>query len=207
MKGWCRFCYPLNSKNFALVLKETKNFYVIPSIGPIVEGYLLICSKKHFPSCGNLPIKLYPEFEKLKREVQRVFLKVYQGFTFFEHGKTKACAHNGNDAHCFHAHLHALPTDIDILEVLTKNLGKPIRISSLKEIPNYLQDSPYLYYEIRENKYLWSAPIDLRQQFFRWLIAEKLGIPQKADWKLNPDWEGTYKTYSNLHHYFIQTQW
>jgi len=198
----CRFCFPLDEKNRSLVLRETKNFYVIASIGPIIEGYLLICSKKHFSSCGNLPAKLYPEFENLKKEVQEVFLKVYGGYTFFEHGKTKACAHNGKDTHCFHAHLHALPTNTKVVGVLTQELGEPIRISSFKEIPQFLPKDPYLYYEVEKDKYLWLAPVDLRQQFFRWILAEQLGVEQKADWKLNPNWEETEKTYLRLNQYF-----
>ena len=43
----CRFCYPPEKER---ILYATENFYVMASLGPIVEGYLLIVSKKHIPA-------------------------------------------------------------------------------------------------------------------------------------------------------------
>lgn len=47
----CRFCYPPEKER---ILYATENFYVMASLGPIVEGYLLIVSKKHIPACANI---------------------------------------------------------------------------------------------------------------------------------------------------------
>lgn len=41
----CRFCYPPEKER---ILYATENFYVMASLGPIVEGYLLIVSKNIF---------------------------------------------------------------------------------------------------------------------------------------------------------------
>lgn len=41
----CRFCYPPEKER---ILYTTENFYVMASLGPIVEGYLLIVSKNIF---------------------------------------------------------------------------------------------------------------------------------------------------------------
>lgn len=181
-----------------MVLTKTKNFYVMASIGPIVEGYVLICSKKHYLSSGNLPERLYPEFDELKGEIEEVFVKNYGGYTFFEHGKTKACAKNGDDQHCFHAHLHAIPLRVNILPELEKELGRPEKILSHKMISTAVGNEPYLFYETEQGKFVWRAPKDLRQQFFRWLLAKELGTLEKADWKLNPNWEEAEQTKKEL---------
>jgi len=31
-----------------MVVAESQNFFVFPSLGQLVEGYLLICSQEHF---------------------------------------------------------------------------------------------------------------------------------------------------------------
>jgi len=145
----CRFCWPLDQKNQDLLLRQSENFYIMASIGPMVEGFLLLCSKKHYSSCANLPKDSYTEFDSLKKEIRNIFTKIYGGYTFFEHGKIKGCcSQNGDSAHCFHAHLQALPTRVNILPQLIKELGSPIKISSHQEIVKVLKKTPYLYYEI-----------------------------------------------------------
>ena len=44
IESGCRFCNPPEKER---ILMETDNFYVMVSLGPIVEGYLLIVAKKH----------------------------------------------------------------------------------------------------------------------------------------------------------------
>jgi len=198
----CRFCFPLDKKNQSLVLGQLENFYLLSSIGPIIEGHLLICSKKHYSSSADLPVKLLPEFIKLKNKVKEVFEKNYGGYTFFEHGKTKSCQIKEDDAHCLHAHLHGLPTSKDALPFLVKELGQPIEIDSPREIKKILQDSPYLFYETKMGQFLWKAPKDLRKQFFRFVLVEKVKISESRDWKIDPNWQGARNTYQRLSAFF-----
>ena len=200
----CRFCWPLDQKNKSLLLKQSKNFYIMASIGSMVEGFLLLCSKKHYSSCGNLPSGLYSEFNSLKKEIKDIFTKVYDGYTFFEHGKIKGCcSQNGDSAHCFHAHLQALSIGMNILPQLITRLGNPIEISSHQEIIKVIKETPYLYYETSKGAYVWPAPLNLEQQFFRMVLARQLRIPQKvANWKVTPDWEKAKAIQKKLNLYF-----
>lgn len=43
----CVFCELDKNKLANTVIEETKNFYITPSVGALVEGYILIISKKH----------------------------------------------------------------------------------------------------------------------------------------------------------------
>ena len=63
----CRFCYPPEKER---ILYVTENFYVMASLGPIVEGYLLIVSKKHIPACANIPNEIFQEYLDLKEKVK-----------------------------------------------------------------------------------------------------------------------------------------
>ena len=65
----CVFCEEFQCQSFILknedfgnrVLYETENFKVLPGLGHIMEGYLLIVSKDHYISVGELPGKLFKE--------------------------------------------------------------------------------------------------------------------------------------------------
>lgn len=200
----CCFCFPLDDRNESLLITQTKNFYVIASLGPMVEGYLLICSKKHYPSCRNLSQDLIPEFEELKQWTGDILKKVYGKCTFFEHGKIKTCCKATDNAHCFHAHLHALPIDVDAKPILVQELGEAKKISTLGEVSDIFKERPYFYYETGEEKLIWPAPIEPRPQFFRWVLAKQLGVPKKADWQVNPDWEGAGATAKKLRKHFTR---
>ena len=67
------------------ILFESKNFVVFPTIGQIVEGYLLIAPKKHFISIAAIPKSMFSELEKLQKKVRAVLEENYSTPLFFEH--------------------------------------------------------------------------------------------------------------------------
>ena len=50
----CVFCNIDNSKVENTIIDESDNFFVLPSIGSLVDGYLLIVSKRHINSMAEL---------------------------------------------------------------------------------------------------------------------------------------------------------
>lgn len=77
----------IEKENFGnRILFETENFLVFPTLGQIVEGYLLIASKEHYLNIGEIPLELYPELEKLQHKVRKVLEDNYYTPLFFEHG-------------------------------------------------------------------------------------------------------------------------
>jgi len=81
------FYQVIGNKVRSRILKETNNFVVIPTVGQIIEGYLLIMPKKHYLSVGHLPDSFYPELESLYYETKNILIKYYASpVFFFEHG-------------------------------------------------------------------------------------------------------------------------
>lgn len=121
----CRFCYPPEKER---ILYATENFYVMASLGPIVEGYLLIVSKKHIPACANIPNEIFQEYLDLKEKVKGVLNKVYGACIFYEHGKTGSYVIGKDHRHCFHAHLHCIPVEVCIfcMSVMTSIIATVI---------------------------------------------------------------------------------
>jgi ATP adenylyltransferase len=111
------------------VVRESKNFVVLPTIGPIVEGYLLIVPKQHYLSFGHIPAQHFREFMNLKEETRQVLREVYTTPIFFEHGPISESKRGGCSVE--HAHLHAVPANVDLLDQLQMGFrGRSINNSS-----------------------------------------------------------------------------
>ena len=165
------------------ILYESKNFIIIPTVGPLVNGHILICPKEHFLSFSQLDRELLDEVEKIKSEVRKIYRKVYGKETvFFEHGML-SCEDKGG-ACTSHAHIHCLPTTIDIIDDFLEYSFNVRNISKFQEIMNQLKrNSAYLYYENQKQvKIIMDSPI-IESQFIRKLLAIKLGKLDKLHWK------------------------
>ena len=50
----CPFCELDKSKIYNTILDESKYFYITPTLGSLVDGYILIISKSHINSMSLL---------------------------------------------------------------------------------------------------------------------------------------------------------
>ena len=182
LKENCRFCNPPDTER---ILKNTKNFYVMLSLGPIVEGYMLLISKQHIPSFQDLPEHLVPEFLTIKKMVRGILTKEYGSCLFFEHNLSSTSITKKDTFHDYHAHLHCVPSDVDILEDIRKVLiAIPIESWDSLE-PHAARFSESIYYE-NNNGDMYIFPVDkyLQKQFLRCTLAKKLKVPERADWTI-----------------------
>jgi diadenosine tetraphosphate (Ap4A) HIT family hydrolase len=149
----CPYCYEIKrgffefkNKNYGnRILFESDNFIVFPSLGQIVEGYLLIASKKHYVSIGQIPEELYQELEFVCNKVKEILSENYTVPILFEHGALSEYKKGGG---CItHAHIHAVPIRINILFDLTKYF-KFKKIKDFEDIKEqFNKNIPYLFYE------------------------------------------------------------
>lgn len=190
----CSFCSELNNCEYnniflqifkgslpSRILKETTNFVVVPTLGQIVEGYLLIVSKEHYLSIGDLPYEYFDELSALKKETFDVLTKTYKSPIFYEHG---AISYQQRGGCCVtHMHLHAIPTNVDLLPKITQHL-KEKQIQSILEIKRQFKKKvPYLFYETAKGeKYLFDALV-MPSQHLRQLLAVELNLKDKWDWR------------------------
>jgi len=175
----CRLCKEYSEKKN--VIFESANFFVVPSLGQIVEGYLLICSKEHFIGLGQLPKKLLDELRVVQTKTKDVLSGQYTNPIFFEHGPTSSTKKGGC---CIeHAHLHAVPVNIDIFDDISKNF-KAIEIKNYFPLnKQFKKGTPYFYYENQKgNKYLFELPQIIPSQYLRRLIAVRINAPNRWNW-------------------------
>jgi len=186
----------LGDKVSTRILRETENFVIFPSIGQIVEGYLLIMPKDHYLSTAHLPDAWYDELEHLCEETRQVLSSAYCPPIFFEHGpmsfqQTGGCCVD-------HAHIHAVPVSLNLAQELRKHFTER-RITNLNELKNqFVRGVAYLFFEdAKGNRYVYDAPL-VPSQYLRQLVASKIGLPERQDWRMYPGEEEMLNTLKTL---------
>ena len=83
----CPFCNMDMTKLENTIIEETKFFYVTPSLGSMVDGYILIISKRHVSSMLELNKEEIEEYKILIRKYRKIFKDIYKiNPIIFEHG-------------------------------------------------------------------------------------------------------------------------
>lgn len=109
---FCNLCCANSAESWNVPLLESPNFVVLPSLGALVEGWVLLVPKQHFLSMGALPDSLIPEMQDLKRSVCAFLQDTYGTASAFEHGPGQKERKVGCGVD--HAHLHILPVNFDL---------------------------------------------------------------------------------------------
>ena len=163
----CEFCKEKPNGKYPLL--ESNYFYVIPSLGQIVTGYLLICTQQHFISLSQTPENYFSELKEVQDRVRKVLTQSYKQPIFFEHGAVKV----RQGVCCIdHAHLHCVPLGKDILKDITNFF--PVR--KIKDISELMEQqekqAPYIYYEsLDQTQYVvrptWAYPLSVYESTCR----------------------------------------
>ena len=102
----CVFCNIDKSKLENTIIDETDNFIVLPAVGSLVDGYLIIVTKKHINSMSELNADEQKEYELLIQKYRNLFKNIYEKYPIiFEHG-TPIINSNMKASSVVHAHIH-----------------------------------------------------------------------------------------------------
>lgn len=159
---------------------STENFHVFPSIGQLVDGYLLVAPKKHYTTYDEIPCVFWAEFERLHAFLKSTLFNLYGPCMTYEHG-----ARSEGGCGIYHAHMHLVPFSgaTDLLGELKKRfpwhvLPKMIDLCEQQEKP-----SSYLYCEAPDSTRYLFLTNSLPSQFMRRLLSEALGSDD-WDWRV-----------------------
>ena len=173
------FCTLDKSKRENTILEETTYFYVIPAVGSLVVGYVLILCKRHIYSMAELNNKEQKEYENLIEKYRNIFKNIYKKYPIvFEHGspnienKTKA---NSID----HAHTHIVNYQYKNEEKIIKNLN----FNPIGELTQLTKKQNYILY-INPNKVIYmTTNFPSISQLMRLVMAKELKIESKYKWQ------------------------
>lgn len=179
------------------ILFESENFIVVPSLGALVEGWLLIVPKQEYLSFQYLDnISLLEELEEFSKQIGQIMAKEYGHVTMFEHGawQSKSTVGCGVD----YAHLHLVPINFDLILGLENFLDTKYDWNLVSGIADALKSkeekSEYLFYkDFKGNSYIVNDK-KIPSQLFRKVIAQYINQPEKYDWKEYHQEENILKT-------------
>lgn len=175
----CVFCNIDKSRTENTIIEESENFMVLPTIGALVDGYLMIVSKKHINSMSKLKENERIEYEFLIEKYRNKFKNIYNKFPIiFEHGSPI----NDSDmkaSSVTHAHTHIVNHKFINEESIVKNLNFK-RLANFKYLS---KEKNYIMYINPENICYVSYNFEPVSQMMRKLIAKDLGYENKFDWK------------------------
>lgn len=174
----CIFCNLDYSKVENTIIEESNNFIVVPARGSLVEGYLLIISKRHIDSMSQLNDEEIDEYLKLIRKYRRIFKKIYgKSPIVFEHGSPVLdSSMSANSVR--HAHTHI----INHVYLNENKIKEEVRFKRINSLRNIQLNRNYIMYIDNSNKKYVSYNFPGISQLMRIYIAEDIGI-NDSDWK------------------------
>jgi diadenosine tetraphosphate (Ap4A) HIT family hydrolase len=157
---------------------STDNFHVFPTIGQIVDGYLLAVPKRHYAALDEMPQVLWVEFERIYDRVRWTLSNLYGPCIAYEHGARRAGV---GGCGIYHAHLHVVPLAraSDPIELL--KLKFPYEeFADLSEIGKQSAGlTSYLFYQDSDARLYVFDTGPLPSQYMRKVLANALG---QQDW-------------------------
>jgi ATP adenylyltransferase len=165
-------------------LFETENFVALPSIGALVEGWLLLVPKLHLISLGALPDSVLTEMQEFKTHLSSVLAACYGTVSAFEHGPSAVRRAVGCSVD--HAHLHLVPVPFNLSAEVGPLLPKginwtPAGIGECKAA--YGRGDDYLYLEQPLGSGCIATHEGFGSQLFRRAVASGIGMPDQYNWR------------------------
>jgi len=176
---------------------ESRNFVAFPSLGSLVEGWLLLVPKEHFISMAAIPPELVAEMEGMKARISAYVADIYGEVCIFEHGP--AFANRKVGCSVDHAHLHIVPIAFSLAEAARPfmPLDSEWNTASWHECREaYRVGRDYLYLEQPLGNGIICTRTDLGSQIFRKAIASKIGRADEFNWRDFPELDTVAKTIS-----------
>lgn len=167
------------------LLYEGRHWVILPTIGALVPGYVLLVSKRHCLSVMDCSGDEIAELERLLVRLRSVLGDVYRTPCIaFEHGS--GCG-TGMDSACIaHCHLHVLPLEEDIYDRIDfQNMQMETEpVPSLRALTAYGRNAaPYLLYQNQNEQFFVMHADTYLSQYFRQLAALSTGVPEKWNWR------------------------
>lgn len=189
-------------KDYNTPVYETPNFVVIPTLGALVEGWLLIVPKVFYLNFSQLPDSQFEEVTQIINHLEERFQPLFEApsSVSFEHGPgcTKSTAGCGVD----YAHLHWVPTEFDLKKGASEFLNLNFDWTAIHDLADIKANSTagkdYLYLRDQNGNCFLTCQDKVPSQTFRKVIAHYIEQPEQFDWKANSGSENIRAIYSKL---------
>jgi diadenosine tetraphosphate (Ap4A) HIT family hydrolase len=183
----CRLC---RATELEEPVATTVDAVVLPSHGSLVEGWLLLVPNRHVLALADLTEAERRTFGYNIERTVRTVNRVYGTSVAFEHGPAAPSSAAGCGVD--HAHLHVVPTSVDLMAGASQMLGDGAEINWTSAThpwdgeQTHRMGLDYLYLRDQQSRGWIGAIAEAPSQLFRRVIARALGEitwDWKADWR------------------------
>lgn len=176
----CSLCVEVASPS--LVMHQS--FAVLPSVGALTAGHILVVPKRHVRRWLALSADELRDGDRLMAQLEtRLTQQFGKGVHWFEHGSST----HGSKVACSieHSHIHAIPFDGSVLNRLQNDhLWQPV--ADWQQIHERIGDREYLWYKAPDGSQgVCIEREGFPSQYFRRVFADAAGSAQ-WDWRQFP---------------------
>lgn len=198
--AYCRYLAGYPADNERTVYKS-QNFFVLPTVGQFITGYLLVIPFNHIMSNAELEDSLLDEFNVVLGDMEYL-LKLTYGASqvlVWENGSGSCGIGKAKDS-IVHSHVHICPSTLSS-ETIENVSGFPFETITLKDLKKYKAHSyllvrtpDYNHWKINNNPDLY-----IPRQYVRQLVAEEYNLPGDSwNWRTNHFSEKMYQTVEDI---------
>jgi diadenosine tetraphosphate (Ap4A) HIT family hydrolase len=170
------------------ILAETENFFVVPTMGALVPGWVLIIPRAHQLNIGCLTMSHRAELRTLVERFTVELSREFGPVTLFEHGPSV----EGTEVGCGvdHAHLHLVSLPFSMQHAVADFREVPLpwmKVMRGDGLPPCDLVAPYYWYRDQSgSEFSSSAPSGI-SQLFRRIIAGFVRRPSQFDYRHFPN--------------------
>ena len=204
MEPGCRLCDAQRHRGLQNVwdriLCESPEFIALPTVGAIVEGWLLIVPKDHYLCAGAMEPELLVRLDRFVGVVADRVEREYGEVAIFEHGPS--CVGEPVGCTVDHAHIHIVPTRHNLvagardLAPRTLQWRRAAGLDDARDL--HLRRLPYLYVEQPRGIVHIATGPGIPSQLFRRVVAQFMGAPERYDWRQFPETRNVEATIEKL---------
>ncbi len=182
------------------IIYESENFFVIPTLGQFIPGYLLIIPHQHIMSNAELDNITRQELLDVMEDIKYILKLTYDcsKVLVWENGTGNSGQGKAKDS-VVHAHTHIAPSYLTPLDI-KKMSGFKFQEISTKELSAFNQHSYLLIKDIND-KWLINndSNVYIPRQYIRQLLANEYKIPgEQWNWREYPFKDQIYQTHSDI---------
>lgn len=198
----CTFCYPSEEYDITPeILHVFDDTYVLPALGNMIPGYVLLIHQEHVDCYGALSEDEISDCKREKEIVADILREEFGACCMFEHGRVGACMKRNDSKICFHAHVHCLPVSDDLIEHVSDRYThhEAEDWTQLSEL--YDEFGHYLYVEedSGDKAYFEVGDEPVERQYLKQVACEAADIDGKyANWQEYPRWDNIDRTLTRL---------
>lgn len=186
----CRFCrIGAGHAHFDhdRIVMESEDYFAIASIGGFVEGWTLVCPKRHILNFSSD----YREdaFVSFTMEVANTVSSAYGSVVVFEHGVREHGSLTGCGTN--HAHLHLVPFQGSFVQCVQSDQRERMWVrGAAKDVQKSTGGCEYLLMADSPEALAEDAYVSIvdhpQSQFFRKILASHVGMEGQADYRSFP---------------------